>query len=72
MQLSINAIQTTTNIPECMTMHELQQVTSQDQHMQCSKEYITQGWPEHRDQIQQDIKSYWTFKDDVAVIDGSS
>ena len=30
MQLGISAIQTTANIPECMTMHELQQVTFQD------------------------------------------
>ena len=56
MQLGRNAIQTTTNIPECMTIHELQQVTCQDQHMQCLKEYIIQGWPEHKDQEQQDIR----------------
>ena len=34
MQLSINTIQEATNIPECVTMHELQQATSQDQHLQ--------------------------------------
>ena len=28
MQININPIQTITNIPECMIMHELQQVTS--------------------------------------------
>ena len=28
LQLSINAIQTATNIPECMIMSELQQATS--------------------------------------------
>ena len=70
MQLSINVIQPTTNMPECMTMHELQQVMSQDQHMQCLKEYIIQGCPDHKEQIQQDIRPYWTFKDDMAVING--
>ena len=40
MQLSIDTIQTPTTVPECMTMHEVQQATSQDQHMQCLKEYI--------------------------------
>ena len=28
MQININAIQTTTNIPECMTMYKLQQAMS--------------------------------------------
>ena len=40
MQLHINTIQTDTNIPECMTMHESQQAMSQDQKLQCLKHYI--------------------------------
>ena len=68
-QMDINAIQTTTNIPECMTMHKLQQVTSQDEHLQHLKEYIIQGWPESRDQITLDMRTNWMFLDDMAVID---
>ena len=49
MKLSLNAIQMTTNIPECMTVHDIQQATSQGQHLQCLKGYIIQGWPENRD-----------------------
>ena len=37
MQLNINAILTTTNIPECMMMHELQQMTSQDNRCSVSR-----------------------------------
>ena len=33
MQININGIQTTTNTPQCMTLHELQQVISQDEHL---------------------------------------
>ena len=40
MQLSDNVIQTGTNIPECIKVHELQQAISQDQHLQCLKDYI--------------------------------
>ena len=69
MQLSINAMQTTTNIPGSMIMYELQQVTFQDQDLECLKEYLKHSWPEHRDQIQQDIRPYWTFQNDMAVID---
>ena len=32
MQLNIDAIQTATNIPDCMTLQELQQAISQDGH----------------------------------------
>ena len=69
MQLNINAMQATTNIPDCMTIHELQHVTSQDEHLQQLKEHIIQGWPENRDQIPQDLRMYWTLQDDMAVID---
>ena len=70
MQLGINAIHTATNIPECMTMHELQLVTYLDQHLQCLKDYIIQGWPKSRDQIPQDIRMYLTLRNDMVVIDG--
>ena len=40
MQVSIYAIQSTTNIPQCMTMHELQQAIFQDEHLQHLKECI--------------------------------
>ena len=42
---------------------------SQDQHLQCLKAYIIQGWPESRDRIPQDLRAYWTFREDMAVID---
>ena len=69
MQLNINTIQTPTNTPECKTMHDLQQVMFQDQHPQHPKDYIIQGWPESRDQIPEDTRTYWAFRDDMAVID---
>ena len=47
MQLNIDAIQTT-NIPDCMTIKQLQQATSQDYHLQQLKEYIIRGWPENK------------------------
>ena len=49
MQLTIDTICTTTSIPDCMTIHELQQATSQNECLQCLKEHIIQGWPENRD-----------------------
>ena len=43
-QISISLIQSTTNIPEYMIIHELQEATSQDQHFQHLMGYIIQGW----------------------------
>ena len=69
MQISINVIQSNTNIPECMTMCELQEVASQDQYPQHLVEYVIQGWCETKSQLPQDIRAYWAFRDGMAVID---
>ena len=54
---------------ECMTMCELQEVTYHDQHLQHLMEHVTQGWPDSKNQLPQDMRTYWTFRDDMAVID---
>ena len=53
-----------------MNMHELQEAMSQDQHLQCLMEYVIQGWPESKTQLPHDIRTYWTFRDDLAFITG--
>ena len=53
-----------------MTMHELQEATSQDQHLQHLMEYVIQEWPDKKNQLPQDIRTYWTFRDDMVVIYG--
>ena len=69
MQLNIDTTQTTTNIPDCMKLHELQCTASEDERLQYLIEDILQGWPENRDQIPQDMRTYWTFPDYIAVTD---
>ena len=51
-----------------MMIPELQKVMSQDEHMQCLKEHIIQGWPENRDQILQGMRTYRMFQDGMALI----
>ena len=55
MQLNIDTIQTMTNIPDCMTIWQLQQATSQDDHLHKLKDYIIRGWPESKDLMPQDM-----------------
>ena len=49
MQLNIGTIQTTTDIPECITIHKPEQATSQDEHLQHIKDHIIQICPESQD-----------------------
>ena len=35
-----------------------------------SKNIIITGWPSTKDQLHIDIRPYWSYKDDLAVIDG--
>ena len=57
------------NVPECMSITQIQQVTMQDEQLQLLRGYIFAGCPEIKDQVQQDIRINMPFRDDMAVID---
>ena len=42
------------NVPECMSIQQIQQATAQHKHLQQVKGYIITGWPEIKDLVQQD------------------
>ena len=70
MDIRKDAIQASVNALECMSVQQIQQATAQDKHLQQLKEFIIAGWPEIKEQVHQDIRTYWSFRDDMAVIDG--
>ena len=70
MDIKVDAVQMMTDVPECMSIHQIQQATVQDEHLQLLKSLIITAWPGTKDQLHQDIRPYWSFKDDLAVIDG--
>ena len=70
MDIRIDAIQSATDIPECMSVSQLQQASAQDDHLQCLKSFIITGWPNTEDELQADLKPYWSYRDELAVIDG--
>ena len=70
MDTRVGAIQTSTNVPECMSVQQIQQATAQDEHLQQVKGFIIAGWPGSKYQVHHDIRAYWSFRDDMAVIDG--
>ena len=70
MNFRIDAIQSTTDIPECMSMSQIQQASAEDEHLQCLKSFIITGWPSTKDELHTDLKPYWSYRDELAVIDG--
>ena len=67
--IRINAIQSMRDILECMSISQNQQMTAQDEHLQCLKNVIITGWLNMKDQLHIDIRLYWSYKDSPAVID---
>ena len=58
------------NVPDYMSVQQIQQATAQDEHLQQQKGFKIAGWPESKEQVHQDIREYWSFRNDLAVIDG--
>ena len=42
----------------------------QDKHLQCLKNIIITGWLSTEDELHINIRPYWSYRDDLAVIDG--
>ena len=70
MDIKINAIWIATDIPECVSMSQIQQAYTQDDHLQCLKSFIITGWPSTKDKLHIELKPYWSYRDKLAIIDG--
>ena len=57
-------------MPDCISIEEIQQASLQDAHLQQLKTFIIAGWPHTKDELQTDIRPYWPYRDELAVIDG--
>ena len=63
-------MQSLVDMPDCISMEEIQQALLQDAHLQQLKTFIIAGWPHTKDELQPDIRPYWLYRDELAVIDG--
>ena len=52
-------------------MTELQQASSQDNHFQKLKNIIITVWPNSKDEIGEELKPYWSYRDELVLIDGT-
>ena len=58
-----------TDIPECISISQIQQLSSQDEHLQWLKCFIIAGWLSTKNELHNDLRPYWSYRDDLAVID---
>ena len=68
MDIRIDAIQSVTDILECVSISQIQQASTQDDHLQCLKGYIIAGWPSTKDEMHNDLKPYWSYRDELAIV----
>ena len=70
MEIWVDVIQTATDMLKCLSVTELQQASSQDDHLQKLKNIIIAGWPDSKDEISEELNPYWSYRDKLAVLDG--
>ena len=70
MDIRIDAIQCMTDILECISISQIQQASAQDKHLQHLKNIIITGWLNTKDELHGDLRPYWSFRDDLAVLGG--
>ena len=68
--IKVNAIWIATDIPECVSISQIQQASAQDDHLQCLKSFIIAGWPSTKDEMHSDLKPYQSYRDELAIING--
>ena len=70
MDIRIDTMQSMTDNPECISISQIQHTTAQDEHLQHLKNMIITGWLSTKDKLHSDLRPYWSYRDDLAVIDG--
>ena len=68
--IQVDAIQSLVDVPDCISIEEIQWASLQDAHLQQLKTFIIAGWLHTKDELQTDIRPYWPYRDELAVIDG--
>ena len=51
-------------------MQNLQKITNEDPVSQLLKQYIADGWPSTADECQESVRKYFSFRDELCIVDG--
>ena len=64
------AIESFTDIPDCIITEEIRIATFDDQHIGMLPEPILFGWPLTKAEVQKDPQLYWSFRDEIVIMNG--
>ena len=67
MCITINAIESCTDIPDCMAAVVARTATPDDDHLGIPAELILHGWPSTK--LWKELQPYWSFPDEIEIID---
>ena len=68
MDIRIDAIQSATDILECISMSDSASISAG--WSPTSKRHYNYRLAKHKDELHSDLRPYWSYKDDLSVIDG--
>ena len=63
-------IETPGNLSVCTSLCDTQEVTLRDLHLQELEAYVIKGSSHKRENMVQDIQSYWPIRHELDIIDG--
>jgi hypothetical protein len=67
----INGIHLIGHMPIAPEMYaKFQKETAEDEELQQLQDVIFEGWPELKSDLAHSLRPYWTFRDEISVIDG--
>ena len=70
-EMSVNEIQLLSYLSVSPAKRvEIQQATMDDREMTLLKDVTINGWPETKDKLPPELKTYWNYRDEIATIDG--
>ena len=67
MNITINAIESCMDIPNCMTAKNIKSVTLDEEHLSILSEYVLCGWASIRAEDQKDSWLYCSFRDENLI-----
>ena len=70
--MTINAVESCMDIPDCMTAAEIRQATLGNEHLGILTEYVLSGWPSTKAGVQNEMQPYWPSMGEIAIIEGIS
>ena len=66
---TINTIESCMDIPDCMTEKEMRTAKVDNEHIGILAELVLHGWPSTKAEVWKKLQPYWSFRDDISVID---